>query len=213
MAFIITYETLFDLLRKEKSREDLQALPCNFYHDILEFMKKKETSTKLPGAQGQRALIEYNNIKKILKELYERRERKTLLLALNKARTESAIIDSSILLPQEKGLFEELVQALKMNKRAVIESVFNLQTPMVGGGPVIEKEQTQKSEVSKPETPAAPTPKSPNKIDLNVKFLVSIPKFLGKDMKVFGPFNEGDTAKLPNQIANILIKKGRAEEI
>ncbi|MBR9702583.1 hypothetical protein GOV10_00975, partial [Candidatus Woesearchaeota archaeon] len=82
MAFVISYETLFELLRKEQSREDLQVLPEEFYADVLAFMHEKHAAEASDGSAGHRAEIEFRNIKKVLKELYERRERKILLLAL-----------------------------------------------------------------------------------------------------------------------------------
>jgi len=46
-----------------------------------------------------------------------------------------------------------------------------------------------------------------------IRFIYSVPKFLGHYLEVYGPFEEDDTANLPEEIADILIKKGRAEEI
>lgn len=47
----------------------------------------------------------------------------------------------------------------------------------------------------------------------SVRILVPIPKFVGKELQVLGPYNKGDIAELPLEIANILIKKDRAEEL
>ena len=44
-----------------------------------------------------------------------------------------------------------------------------------------------------------------------VKFLSAVPKFLGKNKDVFGPFKEGDEAELPSKIVSILVKKGKVE--
>ena len=46
-----------------------------------------------------------------------------------------------------------------------------------------------------------------------IKIINSIPKFINKDLKTFGPYLREDIAKLPDEIADILIKKNRAEEI
>ena len=40
-----------------------------------------------------------------------------------------------------------------------------------------------------------------------------MPKFVGRDLEVYGPFEEEDIANLPGEIADILILKNRAEEI
>ena len=40
-----------------------------------------------------------------------------------------------------------------------------------------------------------------------------ITKFLGEDMKSYGPFNVEDKAKLPLKVSKVLIKNSVAEEI
>ena len=42
----ITYETLFDMLRNEKTREELQKLEPSFYQDVLEYIKDKQALTQ-----------------------------------------------------------------------------------------------------------------------------------------------------------------------
>ena len=37
----ITYETLFDLLRREKSRDELQSLSPTFFIDFIDYLKDK----------------------------------------------------------------------------------------------------------------------------------------------------------------------------
>jgi len=46
-----------------------------------------------------------------------------------------------------------------------------------------------------------------------VRFLYAVPKFVGKELEEYGPFEEEDIANLPSDIADILIGKGRVEEI
>ncbi|MCX6706824.1 MAG: hypothetical protein NT001_01645 [Candidatus Woesearchaeota archaeon] len=47
--------------------------------------------------------------------------------------------------------------------------------------------------------------------NLNVRFLQPLPRFAGPGMEIYGPFEEQDTACIPEEIANVLINKGRAE--
>jgi len=46
-----------------------------------------------------------------------------------------------------------------------------------------------------------------------VRFLSAVPKFVGRELEEYGPFFAEDIASLPAVIADILVKKGRAEEI
>jgi len=227
MSFIISYETLFDILRKESNREDLQTLPKTFYEDVASFIAEKKLDS------SSRGRIEYENSKKIIRELYERRERKILLLALNKARTNSGIIDSSVLLDREKAFFESVVRELEHHKKEML-LVIEQGLPKTDA----EKEQAQEVSASEDKQSSATeekaaevseetakpivkddTPKDKRnspQLEANekkVKFLVSVPKFVGKDMTIFGPFNPGDTTNLPQDVATILEKKGRIEFI
>ena len=54
---------------------------------------------------------------------------------------------------------------------------------------------------------------SQNKNKKTLRIISKIPKFIGKELEVYGPFNPDDMASLPKDIADVLIKKGRAEEI
>ncbi len=44
-----------------------------------------------------------------------------------------------------------------------------------------------------------------------VRFISAVPKFVGPELEVYGPFEPEDMASLPKKMANILVKKGRAE--
>jgi len=46
-----------------------------------------------------------------------------------------------------------------------------------------------------------------------VRFLHPVPKFVGRELEVYGPFEREDIANLPKEIAEVLIIKGRAEEM
>ena len=46
-----------------------------------------------------------------------------------------------------------------------------------------------------------------------VRFLNSVPKFMGEDLNIYGPFDAEDISHLPNEVASLLIKRKRAEEI
>ena len=43
---VITYETLFDILRREKSRDELQELPISFFYDLMNYMNEKNEFIK-----------------------------------------------------------------------------------------------------------------------------------------------------------------------
>jgi len=45
---------------------------------------------------------------------------------------------------------------------------------------------------------------------VEIRFLKDVPSIVGADMKVYGPFKEGDIAKLPKPNADIFVKQGMA---
>jgi DNA replication initiation complex subunit (GINS family) len=110
----ITYETLFDLLRREKNREELQALEPDFYEQARIYLQEKEAllsgkeDTSYFSTEKEKLKIQYQNIRRLLKELYEKREKKIISIALVKARTGSDIIDTSAMLPNEAAYYRAL---------------------------------------------------------------------------------------------------------
>ena len=54
-----------------------------------------------------------------------------------------------------------------------------------------------------------------NEKESNKKVIVSsfIPKFIGENNELFGPYNQGDIVELPNKIADLLIMKEKVEGI
>lgn len=45
-----------------------------------------------------------------------------------------------------------------------------------------------------------------------IMIITKIPKFVGKNLKIYGPYEPGTKVKLPKEIAEILIKKEKAKK-
>lgn len=220
----ITYETLFEILRNEKNRDDLQKLQPTFLADTQVYLKEKENSLNTSQSKlemfseedRQKTLTQIINIKRILKELYQKRERKILNMALNKSRTNANIIDTSSLLDPEKEFYNELVLLLNKYRSSIILSLFEKKV-IPQSNPELQEGEEQKTEVKQEEEKDSgenqdeeETKETPTKL---VRFLHAVPKFMGKELEVYGPFDEEDVAPLPVEIADLLIKKGRVEEL
>ena len=106
-------------------------------------------------------------------------------MAINKSRTSSNIVDSASLLEGEKMLFDSLVETLDKYRKNLLLDLFAGKTPVKE----VQKEMT------------------------HVKFLSQVPKFVGPELEVYGPFDANSETDLPPAIASVLINKGRAEEI
>jgi len=110
---VITYETLYEMLRIEKNREDLQKLDTNFFNNVRVYMREKRTNFESTESQSlifepddkERVRLELENTKKILKNLYDKRERKIMTISLNKAKSGVVLANTANMLPSEKLLF------------------------------------------------------------------------------------------------------------
>jgi DNA replication initiation complex subunit (GINS family) len=202
----ITYETLFEMLRNEKNRDELQRLNPDFIEEVSSYINEKRNSLNeqlslYSEDERNKANRQIFNLKSILRELYEKRERKLVVMALNKSRTD-AIIDTSLMLPSEKEMFDKLLEVFNENRKEFMKKAFE-QTKIVK---VKEETKEEEEEDDNEETDDEVETKL-------VRFLAPVPKFMGKELEVYGPFEEEDVASLPKEIAELLIKKGRAEEL
>lgn len=217
---VITYETLFELLRLEKSREELQKLDYNFLEEVGKYVKeKKDLLRKQPSLDSfsmderDKAQKQLQNINSLLKQLYDRREKKIVQMAINNARIGMSLADMSNILPPERKLFDELVTSLEFHRKAILASILN---------PKVELEESSGHEpmhASRPQigpVPEVQQTKAEQELDKDTKMVrltMAVPKFVGLDLEIYGPFEEDDVAGLPKEIADVLIEKGRAEEL
>ena len=288
----ITYETLYEILRNEKNREDIQELSVSFYEDIVSYLNK---STKImqealnsgqPEEDIEDLARQMKNIKSIIKEIYERREKKIINFALNKSRTSSDSMEIETLLVEEKEMYERVVEVMDCFRNNIISRallgkipISNKKTCAVDIGNEImhdtktgnvrphpgtedisiknglkdreiargdngnesennakkidakdrEAEEKEKQEINasamknpgqakeemqkKAEYQQHSATSDSTKIDKSLRFKEAVPKFLGKELEVYGPYEPEETAILPTELANILIRKGKAEEI
>ena len=80
----ITYETLFDLFRNE-SKESLQQLPEGFYKDLVTYLQEKKSlfeDQEPSAAEKEKLSKQLQNVSRIIRDIYERRETKILHLAV-----------------------------------------------------------------------------------------------------------------------------------
>ena len=196
---MITYETLYELLRREKTRNEIQKLDDNFYNDVLNYVKDKKAILEsqkskdniFSSQEVQKTKKQLNEINRILRDLYEKRESKVINLALASSRV-GANGDYSNLLSVEKEFYKSIAEVMSLYRGGVLDSLLN------GRSPEITKPKTIKSDVQ-------------NKT--LVRFISAVPKFKGENGFVYGPFEEHDVSNLPDEISDLLIKTSRVEKI
>ncbi len=195
----VTYDSIFEILMREKGREDLQKLSPEFFTELVAYIseKRKAASTEATDSfsleEKERASKQLQNVSRMLVELYERREKKILSMSMIRSRTNADIIDTTSLLSEEKMLFDAVVAQLDYYRNQILFRVLNAQ-------PTAAEKARENAAEQKGDTKL-------------VRFLHAVPKFVGRELEVYGPFVEEDMANLPSDIADVLIGKGRAEEV
>jgi len=202
MDIKITYETLFEFLRLEKGKDELQTLEPEFFSHVQEYLAQKQKIIDDNSDKGlfgnderEKTILQMQQIRKILKDFYERREKKIVELALIKSRTGSDLISTSHLLAEEKEMLNHFQKILDAFRVSVLGNVLSGKIPELPGLKTSEAEQE----------PSAPIRKKA------VKLKKAVPQFMGTELEVYGPFEAGDVANLPEKIANLLVQKDRAE--
>ncbi len=192
----ITYEALYNLVRNEKTNDAIQEIHPDTYKQIVKYLTTKIRIYKKAKKNGndneiERIKTQITSARKLIKDFYERRERKILQLAINKSRTKSDLVDDSALLEDEKMLFEEGTNILDKYRKNILLNLVNAKLPFGEEMDIGKEEDTT----------------------IMIRFIGPVPKFLGLNKEIYGPFEKGDVANLPKEISEVLIKRDRAEKM
>ncbi|MBT3394917.1 DNA replication complex GINS family protein [archaeon] len=202
---IITYENLYNILRKEKQNQELQELKETFYNEVMAYIEEKkeilESQQKKESIfttiEVQKTKKQLENIFKILKELYEKRENKIIYLALLNSKTNEETNEESFMLERELELYESLKKVLDNSRNSIFDSIIN------------GNKQKEQEDIEPKDLKVEKMPKNSKKITI----LKPIESFVDTNLKTRGPFKKEDMAILPEEIAELLISKNIAKEI
>ena len=198
----ITYEFLYELLRKEKFRKELQKLDENFFKDVINYLEEKKAilmsqekkDSIFAPSNVQKTRKQLENLQKIIKEFYERRETKIIQLAVFSSRTNAPIQDYASMLEEEKEFYKTIVEELNNYRSSILKSLLEGKLPVKG------RNKKKQKDAEPVETKL-------------IRFMQAIPQFVGDDLEVYGPFESEDISNLPTRVAEVLIKNNRAEEL
>jgi DNA replication initiation complex subunit (GINS family) len=176
----------------------------DFFNQTVEYLEEKEailktekSSDSIFSAEAKRTQLQLENAKKIIKEFYEKRENKIINLAMLSSRANIKESESNML-KEEKKLYVEILDLLNTYRDGILNNMLN--------GKKVELKQKSTPKDIKTEQNETSESKM-------VRFLYSVPKFVGDDLNVYGPFEQEDMSCLPKKTANLLIKRNRVEEI
>ncbi|MCL6501023.1 MAG: hypothetical protein K6T16_03270 [Candidatus Pacearchaeota archaeon] len=183
---MITYQEIYDILRKEKYSESLQQLPKNFLEEVSAYIEEKKEIINREKNEGlfsgtvAMTRKQLDNTLAIIKEIISIRERKVLNLAFTAAMTGISKRDTDNLLEYEKKLFGVTVKQLEENQQQISQGL---------SGKINRGEKDLKNVL--------------------VRFKEEVPAFVAEDGSELGPFKPGDVANLPQEITEILLAEGK----
>jgi len=197
---IITYENLYEILRREKYKTELQKIDKTFYRDVVKYLNEKEAILEsqskkdsiFASTEVEKTRTQLKNLRKILKELYEKRENKIIQASLFASRSNMAQ-DTSMMLPEELAFYNELSNTFTTYKDNILIKLLQNKLP----------------NIKLPEQKDLKTPDKPD--TLSIKIVQDIPEFVGPDMEAYGPFETGEIIHINPQIAEILVNNKQAE--
>lgn len=205
MGDIITYEALYDILRKEKYEKELQKLDPSFFQSVIKYLDEKEailasqkSKDSVFAKESDKTQKQLENIRKILREIYEKRENKIVQNALVSSRFNEGTLPN--MLSEETLFYNNIKNILNKFRKEILENVLSKSLPNIT---IQEIKNEMKKEIKKEE----------EKLIKLLRILEPIPQFVGDDLIVYGPFENEDVASFPTNIADLLINKKKAEEI
>ncbi len=184
---MITYNELYDVLRRERYSEQLQPIPKNFIKEVATYLKDKKQIANKDNDDFSDTILktkkQFENSIAIFKELMLRRKKKILELSFIAAETGISKRDFENMLSLEKESFDSIMKALEKGDKKITE---------------ILKGSDKGNEEPK------------NKM---IVFIQDTDGFLDLDGNKLGPFKKGDVANLAEEVSNILIIDKKADSV
>lgn len=184
---MITYNDLYEALRRERYSEQLQPIIPNFVKEVSAYLKDKEDlvkkDTNMFSEEAQKNKKQLDNAVSIFKELILRRKKKLLDLAFVSASTGISKRDFEHMIDFEKNMFEEIMNGLGESDKKIEKILMGIEEGKGG---------------------------TTNKLIL---FKHDADEFLDLEGNKLGPFKKGDIVNIPQEIANILIVDNKADPV
>lgn len=197
---IITYENLYEILRREKFRVELQRIDETFYRDVVKYLQEKSAilesqskkSSVFASTELEKTQTQLKNVIKILKELYEKRENKILQFALFCSRSKNPQ-DISTMLPEELAFYNDMKNILDNYRDGILNNLLSSKLPSIA---ILEQKDLNIEEKTN---------------TLTIVISNDLPEFVGPDLNVYGPFKKGEMQILPKNVADMLINTEQAK--
>jgi DNA replication initiation complex subunit (GINS family) len=211
---LITYESVKEAWIREILTEELQSLSPDFLEDLRRAIDEVERRiAESEGSEPLRSLLqgEGERLKVFYDQIIQERLSK-LLLAASLGEPPRFISDD------EKKLFEE-AKSLSDPYKERFYRILEDETPNLPPVEAMPEPITVQTAGAGPGTERSSEPerreKSPPRTDRNemLRVLADFPRFVGPDLRNYGPFEREDIVALPDEVSGILLSRRVGERI
>ncbi len=180
---MLTYNDIYELLRKEKYSEPLQSLPKDFISEFSGYVKENsfDYSNFDLSDSSIKSKKQLENSLSLFKELMLRRKKKILNLIFVANETGIMKRDYENMLDIEKRAFDKMVKAFEDSDRE------------------LSKLMNDKREI-----------KDENKM---IIFKQEVDQFINHDGSQIGPYKQGELVNMNHQVASLFVNDGKASFI
>ena len=180
---MLDYDSLYELLRKEKYSENLQKIDKNFLAEFKEYLRafreKASSESDIFSDNAYQHKKQLENSIAIFKGLILRRKKKLLQLVFVAAETGIMKRDYENMFDFEKKIFDNFVKAIEEGDKELSAS--------------LNGHNEKNGDVNK-----------------MVIFNESIDEFADMEGKLIGPFGKGDLVNLDAKVCEVLVQGGKA---
>jgi len=208
----LTYDSLFVVVLREKSREELQVLPVGFVRDLVGYLVDKrgllDSRRSLDAGKGdvdEGLFKQLGNARVLVRDLYECRERKIVRMALIFSKSKSDVVDVSVFLPEERVFFDSCVGVFEDFRGRFFGNIVD------GRAPVVDVPSKFLEDVEGLSDGGERVDKGVDGGVLkSVRFLDDTEVVVDSELRSYGPFKREDVASVPVDLAEVLVSNGKA---
>jgi len=195
----MSYKTLRKIQQMEKNFPGLAELHPDYYNALSEYLTKLENRLSEESSSQKKMILgdEIQNIKKIVTNIYEQREKKILLAAISKARGGNPDVKNLEIM--EKNLFDSILNLMLQSRRQLLEQEpikIDSEKHNLTVEPIVKNDESDDQGNSNP----------------IMRITENIPEFIGTDERKYN-LQEGDVVSLPENMDKLLSNRGVAEKI
>jgi DNA replication initiation complex subunit (GINS family) len=225
----LDYENISQLFQKERKVSRLTEISQEFYNEIIRYIKNLQTEYskefKKNPTSPTTLLLREEHLKtlKLLKRIYEIRERKVILFALNKVKGSAHEVKN--ITHQEEQLLEEIIEVLN-RYRAPVLNITGQTGAAVSDGKKTQSEPSEPTRDFQDDNESQQPEQSLEMVKNNDEsgkteleqipdsvvalVLEDISSFVGTDLRTYTLQRE-DVVALPKDVASILVKNNKVK--